>query len=172
MPAKPCVGGLPERLAPSAAALILLLAGCSEEQPSKPPEQKLRAAAPAPKPAPAAPRPGEAPKPAAGASGAAEVLRLYYDHIENRRYTDAHSLREARQGDDVQAFAAHFDRFASHKVTIGKASEPAAGGDWLYVELPVQTYGTLRDGTPFGSAGTITLRRSKQGGPWRIYTKG
>jgi hypothetical protein len=100
------------------------------------------------------------------------VLRLYYDHLESRRYREAHLLREPRPGDDVQAFAAHFGRFATHQATIGRPSEPVAAGNWLYVELPVHTYGTLEDGKPAGSVGTITLRRSKQGGPWRIYTKG
>ena len=152
--------------------MILLLAGCSEEQPAKAPEQEPRLAAPQPRAVPAPADSAKASERAAEAGGAADVLRLYYDHIESRRYGAAHALREPRAGDDLQAFADHFERFATHKVTIGKPSQPVAAGEWLYVELPIQTYGTLRDATPFGSAGTITLRRAKQGGAWRIYTKG
>ena len=151
--------------------MVLLLAACSEQQPTQPAEpaqQKRRPEASA-QAAPDAPVPATS---AAEASGAAGVLRLYYDHIDNRRFGEAHALREPRPGDDVRAFAGHFGRFASHKATVGTPSEPVASGEWVYVELPVQTYGTLADGTPFGSAGTITVRRAKQGGPWRIYTKG
>jgi hypothetical protein len=152
--------------------MILLLAGCSDEPAAEAPEEESRLQVPAPRSAPAAAEPAEPTEPAPEATDAAEVLRLYYDHVQNRRYRQAHALREARTGDDVEAFAAHFDRFASHKATLGKPSDPVAAGEWLYVELPVQVYGTLKDGKPFGSAGTITLRRAKQGGPWRIYTKG
>jgi hypothetical protein len=158
------------RLLP-AAALALLLAACSEEEPSEP----AAPADPKPRPeAPALPAPEVPTTPTSTleATGAAAVLRSYYDHIGSRRFSEAHALREPRRGDEVRAFAAHFGRFASHKATVGAPSEPVGSGEWVYVELPVQTYGTLADGTPFGSAGTITVRRAKQGGPWRIYTKG
>ena len=153
--------------------MILLIAGCAdEEEPARAPEREQRPIAAPPQSPPAAASRDPPRKSATEADGASEVLRRYYDHIESRRYNEAFALREARSGDDFQAFAAHFARFESHQATVGKPSQPVAAGEWLYVELPVQTYGTRRDGTPFGSAGTITLRRAKQGGPWRIYTKG
>ena len=98
------------------------------------------------------------------------MLRRYYDLLEQRRYADAYALRE-ESNSDISAFRAHFERFATQKVTVGTPSEPVAGDGWLYVEVPVQTYGTMKDGTPFGSAGTVTLRRRQSGGEWRIYTK-
>jgi hypothetical protein len=104
------------------------------------------------------------------ASDAATALRLYYDHIEAGRYEAAFELREPGEA-DAAAFVAHFRRFASQKVSIGLPSIPVEGKGWLYVEVPVQTYGTMTDGTPFGSAGTVTLRRRASGGDWRIYTK-
>ena len=52
------------------------------------------------------------------------------------------------------------------------AAQPAAAP----VEVPVQLYGRMKDGKPFGSAGTITLRRANDvpGATaaqrrWRIY---
>jgi hypothetical protein len=98
------------------------------------------------------------------------VLRRYYELLDQRRYADAYALRDQDRV-DLKAFSAHFDRFASQKVTVGTPSEPVASAGWLYLEVPVQSYGTMKDGTPFGSAGTVTLRRRQAGGPWRIYAK-
>lgn len=109
-------------------------------------------------------------KPSVGGKSATEILRRYYGLIEKRRYGEALALREAGET-SVEAFAAHFDGFASQKVTIGVPSEPVEAGGWLYVEVPVQTYGIMKNGTPFGSAGTVTLRRRATSGEWRIYTK-
>lgn len=102
--------------------------------------------------------------------GATEVLRRYYALIEKGRYTEAYALREAEKT-NAEAFAAHFERFETQKVTVGSSSRPVQAGDWLYVEVPVQTYGTMKDGKPFGSAGTVTLRRRTTDHSWRIYTK-
>ena len=105
------------------------------------------------------------------AGDAAEVLRRYYASISERRYSEAHKLRETG-GADAAAFAAYFERFGSLRVTVGTPSEPVEAGGWLYVEVPVHTYGTMKDGKPLGSAGTVTLRRREPGGEWRIFTKG
>ena len=164
-----------ERSGLVAAAFSLLLAGCGEADPPPPP--KPRSQAP-PAPDAAASTPAAAPSRApvadhqasAAAGDAAELLRSYYRLIDERRYAEANALREPDRSDE-KAFAAHFERFASRKVTIGAASAPVDAGDWLYVEVPVQTYGVMKDGKPFGSAGTVTLRRAKSGGSWRIYTK-
>ncbi len=151
--------------------LALLLAACTEEAAPTPPERKPESQAPA-TPRAAAASPGlDQGMSAAETGDAADVLRRYYALIGERRYSQAHKLREP-DGADADAFAAHFERFASHGVTVGTPSEPAEAGGWLYVEVPVQTYGTMKDGTPFGSAGTVTLRRREPGGEWRIFTKG
>jgi hypothetical protein len=123
-----------------------------------------------PRAAPEAVAAPKAPASTGAASDAATALRLYYDHLEAGRYEAAFELREPGEA-DAAAFAAHFRRFASQKVSIGLPSIPVEGKGWLYVEVPVQTYGTMTDGTPFGSAGTVTLRRRASGGDWRIYTK-
>jgi len=103
-------------------------------------------------------------------SDATALLRHYYALIEKRDYAQALALREDN-GTSLKAFAAHFDRFETMRVTIGTPSLPVHAGDWLYVEVPVQTYGAMRNGAPFGSAGTVTLRRKMPNGRWRIYTK-
>lgn len=151
--------------------LALLLTACTEEAAPTPPERKPESQAPATPPAAAASPDPAQPMSAAESGDAANVLRRYYALIGERRYTQAHKLREPN-GADTDAFAAHFERFASHGVTVGTPSEPVEAGGWLYVEVPVHTYGTMRDGTPFGSAGTVTLRRREPAGQWRIFTKG
>ena len=151
--------------------LALLLAACAEEAAPIPPERKPETQAPATPPAaPAPPARGQSVS-AADGGDAAHVLRDYYALIGERRYAQAHKLREPN-GADADAFAAHFERFASHGVTVGTPSEPVEADGWLYVEVPVHTYGTMKDGRPFGSAGTVTLRRREPDGEWRIFTKG
>ncbi len=178
MPAKPCAGGVltvPEALdlaAPAAGmGLALLLAACGDEAAPTPTARNPEKQAPAAPPAAAASADIDQSKSAAETGDAANVLRRYYALIGERRYSEAHKLRE-RNGADADAFAAHFEQFASHGVTVGTASEPVEAGGWLYVEVPVHTYGAMKDGTPFGSAGTVTLRRRKSGREWRIFTKG
>jgi hypothetical protein len=158
----------------AAAALCALAAGCSEEPAAAPQPVEREPAMPAstqPVPPPAAAASAEplAPPVSAQSGDAAALLRRYYALLEARRYDEAYALREPN-GSDAAAFAAHFERFASHQVTIGLASEPVSAGGWTYVEVPVHSYGAMKDGKPFGSAGTVTLRR-REGGAWRIYTK-
>lgn len=151
--------------------LPLLLGACSEEAAPTPPEPKSeRQAARETPPAAAASPALERPGPAAEAGDAADVLRRYYALIGEGRYSEAYKLREPN-GADLDAFAAHFERFASHGVTVGTPSEPVESGGWFYVEVPVHSYGMMKDGAPFGSAGTVTLRR-RPGSEWRIFTKG
>lgn len=125
--------------------------------------------APAPAPEPVQ----QAPKPSKADGGAADVLKRYYALIGERRYEEARALRETgSRAPTADAFAANFEKYAEHRATIGTPSLVAEGGDWLYVEVPVQTYGKLKSGAAFGSAGTVTLRRRKSGGEWRIHTSG
>ena len=158
-----------------AAALALALAGCGEAERQAPAGPERTARPPvevAPQPAPEPAKQAAEPSPQAG-DGAADVLKRYYALIGERRYEEARALREtgsrAPTGDQ---FAANFDKYAEHRATIGTPSLVAEAGDWLYVEVPVQTYGKLKTGAAFGSAGTVTLRRRKSGGQWRIHTSG
>ena len=113
-----------------------------------------------------------APAAAARAEQAAQLLKTYYGLIEAGDYAAAYRLREPSANVTPGMFAGNFARYAEHRATIGTPSEPVAAEGWLYVEVPVQTYGQMKNGAPFGSAGTVTLRRREKGGEWRIFTKG
>jgi hypothetical protein len=111
---------------------------------------------------------------AESAQGAANVLQTYYALIEAGKYVEAFRLREPSEGVTLKRFAESFDRFSEYHANIGAPSEPQGAAGSLYVEVPVQLYGRLKDGRPFSNAGTVTLRRSNNvpggGREWRIYT--
>jgi hypothetical protein len=55
---------------------------------------------------------------------------------------------------------------------VGQPSQEVRAGDSLFVEVPVQSYGHLANGTPIASAGIITLRRDATGPEaWLIYSR-
>ena len=165
---KPCAGALPTP--PSLWPLALLLVGCSEQAPDPPnPKPKPRAEAPAVQ---AKAPPVEKPVAAEGGEDAAEVMKRYYALIGAGNYAEAYGLREPAKGaPSAEAFAENFRRYAEYRATVGTPSEPVESGGWLYVEVPVQTYGRMKDGLPLASGGTVTLRR-RPAGDWRIFTKG
>ncbi|HWH22737.1 MAG TPA: hypothetical protein VNT25_05535 [Allosphingosinicella sp.] len=147
--------------------LPFLIAGCGgeEEAPKAPPNEKVEAAA---APAPAAPADDQPVEP--GGEDAAAVLKSYYGMIEARKYDAAWKLRWPSRGDSREAFAEAYSRYAEYRANVGAPSEPVeANGSW-FVEVPVQLYGRMKSGEPFGSAGSVTLRRPKSGGGWRIYS--
>jgi hypothetical protein len=101
------------------------------------------------------------------------VLERHYALIEARQYKAARELRESsKRAPSAEAFAANFERYAEHHATVGAPSKVAEAGEWLYVEVPVQRYGKFKNGKTFVNAGTVTLRRRKSGGEWRIFTSG
>lgn len=114
------------------------------------------------------------------AQGAANVLQTYYALIEQGDYEEAWALRSpSADGPSREAFAASFDQYAEYHAQIGAPSDIEGAAGSLYVEVPVQTYGRMKDGKPFSSAGTVTLRRSNnipgstpEQRRWRIYTSG
>ena len=172
-PRRLSVAAMPPSLPPLSIAL-LVLAACSGESGEPPAKRELASAIPEPAMPAAAPRPAPAvAEPASGGDGAeaaAETLRTYYRLIEAGRYEAAWQLRErpAKRG-DASAFARAFADYAQYRATIGAPSPAAEAGGALYVEVPVQTYGVTRQGKPFSSAGTVTLRRTNEQGEWRIY---
>ena len=122
----------------------------------------------------------EAPFTPESAQGAANVLQSYYALIEQGDYEEAWALRSpAPDGPTAAEFAASFDQYAEYHAQIGAPSDIEGAAGSLYVEVPVQTYGRMKDGKPFSSAGTVTLRRSNnipgstpEQRRWRIYTSG
>lgn len=169
--------GLKAWISPDPRALLaalVLLAGCGEEERRVAPDLERKQPAVA-NPAPPPQQPVEEPAPASAAAGkgATELVKAYYALIEARKFRDAYRLREPAKGAASEAeFTANFERYAEHRATVGSASKIVEAGNWLYVEVPVQMYGRMKSGAPFGTAGTLTLRRRKAepNADWRIYT--
>lgn len=164
------------------AATLLLIAGCSAPAgPADNSNDRSEAAAPAPAanqaapmpPGPAAPgTPGglpddrkpisEAPFDEKSAQGAADVVQRYFALVEAAKYGEARRLWD-RGGDSsgkTEAdFAADFGNYRDYHAEVGApgAMEGAAGSS--YVEVPVQLYGHLKDGSRFRQPAKVTLRR-------------
>lgn len=162
-----------------ALSLAALLLSCSDSGPQ--PKTRTPVAAPSAEGPPPAPPPPLAPSSReaadadASAASAVAALRSYYDSIEDGRYDDAYALRWTKRP-DAAAFAASFARYANYHANLGTPGPLLAAGGSLYVDVPVQISGTLKSGAPFGSAGTVTLRRAADvdgSTPdqrrWRIY---
>jgi hypothetical protein len=104
----------------------------------------------------------EAPIADKSAQGAAQVVQTYYALIEAKKYDQAWRLwggEGEASGKSEAAFAAGFDGYSDYHAEVGAPGgmEGAAGSS--YVEVPVQTYGRRKDGTPFRERSTVTLRR-------------
>jgi hypothetical protein len=142
------------------AALLLPLALLACQKPAPPPakEAEPRRAEPAPPPR------------TQGGDDAARTLRRYYDLIEAGRYDGAYALRSGG-GADRERFAANFRAYERYSAQFGAPSQPVAQGDFEFVEIPVMITGRFVGGKPFGSTGSVTLRRARTGTDqsWRIY---
>ena len=153
---------------------LFLLAQCGGGDPSPEPTPKKARRAEAQAPV-AAPTAAEEEAYKAG-DDAAAVLRQYYDHIQAGRYDDAWAMRGGK-AEGAEAFARNFAGYQSYQVSLGEPSQPVAGAGWDFVEVPIMITGRMKGGKGFGSAGSITLRRSNgaagataaQKG-WHIYT--
>lgn len=155
--------------------LLLILAACGREESPPRVKKERQASAPAPA-APPAPSSG-VPIPDAAENPAA-VLRRYYDLIEAGRYAEAWAMRSASKAGSAE-FARNFAAYERYRVTVGHATEPVESGGWAYVEVPIQIFGKMKGGEAFGSAGSVSMRRSSgaEGATarereWHIYTGG
>ncbi|MBA3677396.1 MAG: hypothetical protein H0W74_08340 [Sphingosinicella sp.] len=123
----------------------------------------------------------EAPFTPKSAQGAGQVLQTYFALIEAGKYDAAWKLRWKGEGDDPKSardFAASFARYAEYHANIGAPGAISGAAGSLYVNVPVQLYGRMRDGKSFSSAGIVTLRRvndvpgsSAEQRSWRIYSR-
>jgi hypothetical protein len=152
-------------------ALTLLVAacGCQRSEPSGSPP----GAGPAPTPIDTATRVGDS------TDDAANVLRAYYQSINERRYGDAYRLwvsGGAASGKSLEVFRAGFAATASVDVVLGTPGpiEGAAGS--RYIEFPVRIAAVTTGDGRQAFIGTYTLRRSVVDGAtadqraWRIYS--
>ena len=145
-------------------ALLLLVAGCEGTEDERRPGANAQAGNSG-APAAQAPTADEL----AVAQSAAAALTRYYDHLAGRDYRGAWALRERGPGLDFARFAASFDRYEEYRATVGLPSLPAEQDGTLWVSVPVQLYGRMRDGAPFGSVGRVTMKRAP-GEPWKIVS--
>jgi hypothetical protein len=156
---------------------LMLLACCHRQAPASPP-QRQSTAAPEAAPRTAAPAAQhEAQAASDDAAGAADLLRRYYGLIEAGRYDEAWQMRSNGRGIDAAQFAAHFKAYETYHSLVGTPSRPVSSQGWIWVEVPVMTTGRFLGGKPFGSTGSVTLRRPAAGSDapasergWRIYT--
>jgi hypothetical protein len=155
---------------------LLALAACHRES-ATPPDAKNQAQPTARTTASPPPSPQQAAQDAAreDAAGARDVLHRYYGLIEAGHYRDAWAMRSGGRGIDADQFAAHFSAYEDYHSQVGPPSLPVRSDGWDYVEVPVMTTGRFIGGKPFGSTGSVTLRRLAPGNAagepgWRIYT--
>ena len=160
---------------PALLLSVAALHGCGRE------EEKEAPPPPAERQEPAQARPEASPErearaPAApGGESAAGVLRRYYGLVEGGRYAEAWAMRSASKAGAVE-FARNFAAYESYRVTVGTPTEPVEAGGWAYVEVPIMITGRMKGGEPFGSAGSVSMRRalypdaSAREREWHIFT--
>lgn len=171
--------------------LALFATGCGESESETPapanraePEPAARQASPGPLPSPVAETsapPQEAARRESGAEDAAAALRRYYALIEAGDYDAAWALRWHGAADDAEskaAFARQYSGYSQYRVQVGEASLPSGAAGSLYVEVPVQIQGRTKEGEPFASVGTVTMRRvndvpgaTAEQKNWRVYSR-
>ena len=161
-------------------SLAVLLGACQAKPPEPTTAVETEGAAPAaPKPIPSAPAdrgtagtPGGLPDDRIpldegsidpkSAEGAGQVLQRYGALLEQRKFAEARALWG--NGGDASGltearFAAAYAKYAQIHAEVGKPglTEGAAGS--IYIEVPVQLYGTLTSGGTFNLVGPVTLKR-------------
>lgn len=151
-------------------AVVLLLAAACSKQPAPPTANEVvpvNETAPVQNEAPLnPPAPGEpgglpddripisegAIDPKSG-QGAGQVLQSYFALVESGRFAEANKLWSTG--------VERLDLTGYREIhgNIGAPGNVEGGAGSLYVEIPVQLYGRLKDGKEFNSRGTMTLRR-------------
>lgn len=86
------------------------------------------------------------------AQGAGQVVQTYFALVEQGKFDEANKYWPSGDRPD-------FKGYKEVHANIGKPGNVEGGAGSLYVEVPVQLYGRLRDGKEFSSLGTLTLRR-------------
>jgi hypothetical protein len=156
--------------------LALLLAGCGKPVPATPEPAPAPAAAAKPQQPvaypPVQPRepgtPGgfaddrtplsEAPFAPTSAQGAADVMQHYYALIGQKRYAEALKLWGPASQIAPASETEFGDKLEYHGL-VGSPGEIEGAAGSLYVTVPVQVYGRLRDGRELHQLGEATLRR-------------
>jgi hypothetical protein len=85
--------------------------------------------------------------------GAGQVLQSYFALAESGRFAEANKLWS------VGVERLDLTGYREVHANIGAPGNVEGGAGSVYVEIPVQLYGRLKDGKEFNSRGTMTLRR-------------
>ena len=85
--------------------------------------------------------------------GAGQVVQQYFALAESGKFAEANKLWST--GVERLDLTGYREVHAN----IGAPGNVEGGAGSLYVEIPVQLYGRLKDGKEFNSRGTMTLRR-------------
>lgn len=124
----------------------------------------------------------EAPFSPSSAQGAANVVQTYYALLEARQYDQAHALWSdggKASGMSAAQFAASFAKYDEYHANVGAPGQVEGAAGSLYVEVPVQVYGSLKRGGDFNLRGPLRLRRvndvpgsTAEQRRWRIFESG
>ena len=87
------------------------------------------------------------------AEGAGQVVQSYFALVESGRFAEANKLWS------VGVERLDLTGYREVHANIGAPGRVEGGAGSLYVEIPVQIYGRLKDGKEFSSRGVMTLRR-------------
>jgi len=85
--------------------------------------------------------------------GAGQVLQSYFGLSESGRFAEANKLWS------IGVERLDLTGYREVHANIGAPGNVEGGAGSLYVEIPVQLYGRLKDGKEFSSRGTMTLGR-------------
>lgn len=149
-----------------APALLLLLAGCAAE----PDERQNRVSNVQENGVEAPPGPPPSAEDLALSRSAADSLRLYYERIGRRDWSGAFAMREPVAGVTLERFKDRYEPYEDHRATIGTPSLPTRHEGAVWVQVPVQLYGRMEGGRPFGSVRAVVLKRGPGEERWRIVS--
>ena len=165
------------------AVALALTAACSEQAPVPSPTRDSSengAAAQAPLNPPGPGEPGGLPDdrtPLAegsidpkSAQGAGQVVQTYFALAEQGKITEANKL----WSDGAEKL--DLGKYREVHANIGAPGDTEGAAGSIYVDVPVQMYGRLPDGSEFNARGTLTLRRvndvpgsTEEQRRWHIY---
>lgn len=97
---------------------------------------------------------------------AAAALKEYYRLIGRGALREAWWMRATdpgRRGISYEAFRDNYARYARYDAQVAYLSPPVSGSGYSFVHLQVQLTGEMKTGEPFGTVGSITMRRKLAG---------
>lgn len=94
--------------------------------------------------------------------GAAQVVQQYASLLEQGKYGEAYKMWGAGgnvQGMTEKQFTERFAKYSEVYTQVGGPTEPEGAAGSIYVTVPMQIYGRLKEGGTFNLVGPIILKR-------------